>query len=107
MTTNNFSPFDFFFCCSHLSENMHRRTKGVWVRRFYLNAPEKSGCVRLVVFRRDNLHEFLVEIKNDKVITLDLKFNCRKTNGSVLDYETEKDKYEVNSIQIRDTAIAI
>lgn len=92
MTTNNFSPFDFFICCSHLSKNMHRRSKGVWVRKFYLSMPEKSGYVRFVVFRRDNLHEFLVEIKNDKVITLDLKFNGRKTNGSVCEHATEKDK---------------
>lgn len=92
MLTNDFSPFDFFFCCSHLSKNMRRRSRGVWVREFSLSIPDKSGCVHFTVKHKGDLHEFFAKIQNDKVIILDLYEGYTRTNGYPSTYKNELEK---------------
>lgn len=94
MEANNFSPFDFFFCCSHLTKSMHRKRRGVKNKKFYLNLPDKSGEVYLDVKNRGYRHEFFAVIKNDKITTLDVRFDDEKTNGNASSYDSELDKCE-------------
>lgn len=92
--TTIFSPFDFFYCCSNLSSNILRRSRGVRAKHFCLNVEEKSGSVYFKVFSEGHLHEFFAEIKNDKVTILDLNYDCMKTNGYASVYENELEKCE-------------